>query len=69
MPTIITYKGETLATFTDVTKTMLTTGKYMEDDITITSSEQNEFPTTVVKMSYVLSGLDLSWQISAEENI
>lgn len=36
MATTITYKGSTLATATNQTKTLKTAGKYMEDDVTIT---------------------------------
>lgn len=36
--TTITYKGETIATVTQETKTMQTAGKYMEDDVTITDT-------------------------------
>ena len=36
MATTITYKGETLTTVTNQTKTLKTAGKYMEDDVTIT---------------------------------
>lgn len=36
MTATITYKGNTLATADNNTKTLLTSGKYLEDDITIT---------------------------------
>ena len=35
MSTTVTYKGETLATVNNATKTLLTEGKYLEDDITL----------------------------------
>lgn len=38
MTTTITYKGETLTTVTNTTKTMTTAGKYLEDDVTITDT-------------------------------
>lgn len=38
MATTVTYKGETLTTATNQTKTLLTQGKYMEDDVTITDT-------------------------------
>lgn len=38
MATTVTYKGETLATVTNQTKTLKTAGKYMEDDVTITDT-------------------------------
>lgn len=36
MSTQVTYKGNTIANFTNDTKTLKTAGKYMEDDVTIT---------------------------------
>lgn len=36
MSTTITYKGETLATVSNATKTLTTQGKYLEDNITLT---------------------------------
>ena len=38
MSTTVSYKGSTLATVSNNTKTLLTEGKYLEDDITITDS-------------------------------
>ncbi len=35
MPTNVTYKGSSIASFADTTKTLKTAGKYMEDDVTI----------------------------------
>ena len=36
MSSTVTYKGNTLTTVDNATKTLLTAGKYMEDDVTIT---------------------------------
>lgn len=36
MSTTVTYKGSTLATVSNTTKKLLTSGKYMEDDLTLT---------------------------------
>ena len=36
MSTTVTYKGSTLATVSNQTKTLLTEGKYLEDDLTLT---------------------------------
>ncbi len=36
MSTTVTYKGETLATVSNATKTLTTQGKYLEDNITLT---------------------------------
>lgn len=38
MSTQVTYKGNTIANFTNDTKTLKTSGKYMEDDVTITEA-------------------------------
>lgn len=38
MSTTVTYKGQTIATVQNQTKTLLTKGKYLEDDITLTDS-------------------------------
>lgn len=69
MPTQISYKGETIASFTGTTKTMTTQGKYLEGDIIITSTEQDEIPIGIAKMNYVLADLGLVWTNSAEESI
>lgn len=36
MSTTVTYKGETLTTVENQTRTLLTSGKYLEDDLTLT---------------------------------
>lgn len=36
MSTTVTYKGSTVTTVDDETKVLLTGGKYLEDDITLT---------------------------------
>ena len=36
MTTTVTYKGSTLTTATNQTRTLTTSGKYLEDNITIT---------------------------------
>ena len=46
MSTTVTYKGETLATVSNTTKTLTTSGKYLEDDITLTD---NSTPTLQTK--------------------
>ena len=38
MSSTITYKGETIATASNNTKTLKTAGKYLEDDITVTDT-------------------------------
>ena len=41
MSTTVTYKGSTLTTVNNATKTLKTSGKYMEDDVTITDVTQS----------------------------
>ena len=38
MATQVTYKGSTIASFTNTSKTLKTSGKYMEDDVTVSES-------------------------------
>lgn len=38
MSTTVSYKGSTIAAFTNTTKTLQTSGKWMEDDVTITDT-------------------------------
>lgn len=38
MSTTVTYKGSTLTTATNQTRTLKTAGKYLEDDVTIVDS-------------------------------
>lgn len=46
MSTTITYKGDTIATLSNNTKTLKTSGKYLEDDITVTESIPSGSATT-----------------------
>ena len=69
MAATITYKGVTLTTVSDATKKLLTAGKYMEDDVTITDATDGELPVRIAKMNYVFSSLGLSWSSLAEESI
>lgn len=41
MSSTITYKGETIATASNNTKTLKTAGKYLEDDITVTDTSSS----------------------------
>lgn len=47
MSTTVTYKGETLTTVENATKTLLTAGKYCEDDFTLTDVSGSEVDTLV----------------------
>ena len=42
MSTTVTYKGNTIATVNNATKTLKTAGKYMEDDVTLVDTSQNQ---------------------------
>lgn len=42
MSTTVTYKGNTIATVNNNTKTLKTSGKYMEDDVTLVDVSQNQ---------------------------
>lgn len=42
MSTTVTYKGNTIATVNNNTKTLKTAGKYMEDDVTLVDVSQNQ---------------------------
>ena len=51
MSTTITYKGSTIATVSNATKTLKTSGKYLEDDITVvesTAAGSATTPTTTI---------------------
>ena len=69
MPTTVNYKGSALTSFTNSTKTLTTSGKYLEDNIEIISTEQTEIPIGVGKDSYIFTSLGFTWSSSAEENI
>ncbi len=65
MSTTVTYKGETLATVSNATKTLTTQGKYLEDDITLTDnstpnlqSKTNINPTTSSQTIQADNGYD-----------
>lgn len=47
MSTTVTYKGETLTTVENATKTLLTAGKYCEDDFTLTDVSGSGVDTLV----------------------
>lgn len=48
MSTTVTYKGETLTTVDNQTRTLLTSGKYLEDDLTLVDVSRGE-PTLQAK--------------------
>ena len=54
MSTTVTYKGETLTTVENATKTLQTAGKYCEDDFTLTdvSGGGGAAKTVDISLSY-----------------
>lgn len=69
MSTVVTYKGETLTTVTNGTKVLLTSGKYMEDDITLVDDSTPVIPISIARTSVNVTSFNLSWSTMAEENI
>lgn len=55
MSTVVSYKGSTLATISSSTKKLLTAGKYLEDDITITDSGGGGITPTGTKQITITS--------------
>lgn len=67
MATTVTYKGATLTTATNQTKTLKTAGKYMEDDVTITDVSEGGSAIVVTEetdetggTNYIITAVDLS---------
>lgn len=50
MSTTVTYKGETLTTVENATKTLLTAGKYCEDDFTLTDVSGSDEDTLLLAL-------------------
>lgn len=67
MSATITYKSATLTTVDNTTKKLLTAGKYMEDDVTITDLTITGIPIYPVNIGYNFSSVGLTWIITAEE--
>ncbi len=53
MSTTVTYKGNTLTTAENQTKTLKTSGKYMEDDVTIVDTTVDLTNDTVTSETLV----------------
>ena len=67
MATTVTYKGSTLITATNQTRTLKTAGKYMEDDVTITDVSEGGSAVVVTEevdstggTNYIITAVDLS---------
>lgn len=56
MATTVTYKGSTLTTLTNQTKTLKTAGKYMEDDVTIVDVSSGGSAIVVTEESDIHGG-------------
>ena len=56
MATTVTYKGSTLTTLTNQTKTLKTAGKYMEDDVTIVDVSSGGSAVVVTEESDIHGG-------------
>ena len=69
MSTTVTYKGEILTTVTNGTKVLLTSGKYMEDDVTLVDDSTPVIPIGIAKMLFNVSTLNITCLNNAEENI
>lgn len=73
MATIVNYKNNQISTFTTGTKTLKTSGKYMEDDVTITTSAGSATtpPTTITinPSINISSGGLITANVSGTQNI
>ena len=67
MSATVTYKGAEIAVVSGNTKTLLTSGKYLEDNIAITDDSNPYLIISEIKMSYSLTSLGLTWISSVEE--
>ena len=56
MSTTVTYKGSTIATAENATKTLLTEGKYLEDDITIVDVTSGGGGSTLITKNISANG-------------
>ena len=73
MATIVNYKNNQISTFTTGTKTLKTSGKYMEDDVTITTSAGSATtPSTTITINpsiNISSGGLITANVSGTQNI
>jgi hypothetical protein len=69
MSTTVTYKGNTLITINNTTKTLKTAGKYMEDDVVITDilsggGDTYTLTTIIPQQTFTAQELDNSYQVN-----
>ena len=70
MSTTVTYKGETLTTVNNQTRTLLTSGKYLEDNITLTdvSGGGGEMVVITVANAYGLDETFNNWLVTISKH-
>jgi hypothetical protein len=66
MSTTVTYKGSTIATVDNNTKTLTTQGKYLEDDITLTDVSASQPNLQTKTKSYTPSETAQSENVTAD---
>ena len=63
MSTTVSYKGSTIAAFTNTTKTLQTSGKWMEDDVTITDTSSSPSLQTKTNIHPSTSSQTISYDV------
>ena len=58
MSTTVTYKGQTITTAENQTRTLLTAGKYMEDDVTITDVTHADEDTLLLALRNQITSVE-----------
>lgn len=58
MSTTVTYKGQTITTAENQTRTLLTAGKYMEDDVTITDVTRADEDTLLLALRNQITSVE-----------
>ncbi len=67
MSTTVTYKGETLTTVENQTRTLQTAGKYLEDDITLTDVSGGGGDILTTANITIINRMGTPWQSSIPE--
>ena len=63
MSTTVSYKGSTIAAFTNTSKTLQTSGKWMEDDVTITDTSSSPSLQTKTNIHPSTSSQTISYDV------